>query len=128
MTRRALLVVAVALIVVGVTGTTLIGDFHPIFESRPHPDLHLRMEPREVAEADGEAIYRASCASCHGVAGRGGLAPSLRRGDAAAMTPDELVEVIRDGRPRRGMPAWGGVLSDRQIRAVAGYVRELSHS
>lgn len=70
-------------------------------------------------EPDGEAIYQANCASCHGADGSGGAGPSLQ-GIGEEHTVPELVAVITNG--RGSMPAWQGRLTPGEIDAVATYV------
>jgi mono/diheme cytochrome c family protein len=103
--------------------------------------------------ADGKAVYvEANCVGCHkwhgqGGGGYGGAALSLRE---TTLERDDLIEVIRCGRPGTGMPfhlrtAWKSTecygmeaadigadmpptaakfLRDHQIEAVADYVIE----
>lgn len=68
-------------------------------------------------------IYTAYCADCHGAKLEGANGPALRnvrwtQADAASA----LTARIRDGIPQRGMPAWGGVIADADIAALAGFV------
>ncbi len=93
----------------------------------------------ELADADGETIYAASCANCHGLDGTG-LAPSLvafeeeipdfSDCDFAAREPDaDWIAVAHEGGPVRGfsemMPAFRGALTEEQLGRVMGYVRTL---
>jgi len=76
-----------------------------------------------AGEADGQAIYQANCAQCHGPNGEGGR--GLPLGDGAveeSLSLEEQIDVITNG--RGGMPDWGGDLSEEEIRAVALYERE----
>ena len=89
--------------------------------------------------AQGEALYKQFCSTCHGE-GRG-------NGPAAAGLPvkpadhtngavmnkisdSELFKAIKEGGPAVGkspaMPPWGGSLKDEQIRALVLYVRSLA--
>ncbi len=92
-----------------------------------------------MADADGEAIYAASCANCHGLDGTG-LAPSLvafeeelpdfSDCDFAAREPDaDWIAVAHEGGPVRGfsemMPAFRGALTEEQLGRVMGYIRTL---
>lgn len=84
-------------------------------------------EPEVVtvaADADGAAIYAASCASCHGAEGEGGYGLPLGAGAVEASLPDinGEIEVITAGRGL--MPAWEGRLTPDQIQAVAEYARD----
>jgi mono/diheme cytochrome c family protein len=46
--------------------------------------------------ADGEALYMAKCAACHGASGSGGYSPSLVE-EVPGKTLADLVEIIQDG-------------------------------
>lgn len=79
----------------------------------------------------GEELFQRNCAFCHARDGTGRnwigsfLQPRPRdlTGDRlAAMTPGRLRAVIRAGLPDSAMPAWGTVLDDADIDAVAAYV------
>jgi len=90
--------------------------------------------------AGGEAVYQIYCASCHGPRGDGDGPAALaldpkpaRHSDGAYMNAlgnDYLFEVIREGGAAVGksplMAAWGGSLSDEQIRDVIAFVRTLA--
>jgi len=73
------------------------------------------------AQADGGAIYtQQNCFACHGGLGGGGLGPQLA-GDPLLAIDKFVVAQILIGRGE--MPSFGGKLSDEQIAAVAGYIR-----
>ena len=71
-------------------------------------------------------LYKENCASCHGDQMQGASAPSmlddiwLNGGD-----DDSLARSIRNGFPDRGMPAWGALIPDKEIRAMVIYMREM---
>ncbi|MBX6365054.1 MAG: cytochrome c [Gemmatimonadetes bacterium] len=90
------------------------------------------------APLTGAQIYRAACANCHGVDGRGSsfsvvgfrepVVPDLA--DCRATTPEtnrQWSAVDHKGGPARGfsarMPAFGSALSDDEIRRVIEYIR-----
>ncbi|MBI4519468.1 MAG: cytochrome c, partial [Gemmatimonadetes bacterium] len=85
------------------------------------------------APAAGREIYRVRCAICHGAGGRGngpaaaGMNPRPTDFANAAQrtaTSDFAVgEVVEHG--RRGMPAYGRMLTRVQIDSVVAYVRTL---
>jgi mono/diheme cytochrome c family protein len=88
----------------------------------------------------GAAAYSSYCASCHGARGDGDgpVAAALdprpaRHSDGAymnALSDEHLFRVIKEGGPAVGksplMAAWGGSLSDAQIRDVVAYIRSLA--
>lgn len=68
----------------------------------------------------GAELYRATCAVCHGMDGKGGIGASLI-GVAKRRSVEEHVETVRSG--RRSMPAFVGSLSPEEIQAVVAYER-----
>ncbi len=86
----------------------------------------------------GAALYRAHCATCHGVSGRGDSWRArllfLRPGDLTdpkamrALSDDFLFQIIKHGGSsfgKPGMPSFGFHFSDDQIRSLVAYVRTL---
>ena len=66
------------------------------------------------------------CVTCHKADGRGG--PS-EGGNAAnlritQLTAHEIVMVITDGRLEKGMPAFGPILDQQKIMALAKFIKE----
>lgn len=80
-------------------------------------------DPAE-GKTDGEAIYKAVCAMCHGPDAHGGYAPAL-----AGQDPGALMEIIANGVGKPQMPAFsrdrGGPLDEEQIRALADWLAAL---
>lgn len=93
----------------------------------------------------GLIFNRAGCVACHGPGGAGGHPNSNVPGGqipalaavAGTYTDEELIQRIRFGRkpekaepdgpePLVQMPAWGGVLDDSELAAVAAYVKRLA--
>lgn len=75
--------------------------------------------------ASGARLYRQHCAACHGSTGRPVLpsAPDLTR-PTALLKPDlALLTAIRNG--RGAMPAYAGVLRDRDILDIVTHLRTL---
>jgi mono/diheme cytochrome c family protein len=71
----------------------------------------------------GQAIYEASCASCHGADGSGGVGPQLSDGKVVEEYPDAADEVAVVTNGRNGMPGFEGDLSAQEIADVVEYTR-----
>ena len=79
------------------------------------------------AEYEGWRQYSVNCARCHGqdvlpnpVAAN--LLISLAPGGAMA-APEKFAQVVSEGRPNRGMPAFKSIMTPDQIQAVYAYVK-----
>ena len=78
--------------------------------------------------ADGAAIYKAKCASCHGQTGAGdtGIGKSLKlrdfgTADVQKQSDADLTTVISKGKGK--MPAYDGKLSADEIKALVAQIR-----
>ncbi len=84
--------------------------------------------------SNGQKVYEANCATCHGPTGKGN---GPQAANLSAAVPDfttqdrlsqksanDLVAEIKQGLPP--MPAFEGVLSEADIQAVTSYVRALT--
>ncbi|KYG70297.1 nitrogen fixation protein FixP [Bdellovibrio bacteriovorus] len=72
----------------------------------------------------GAAQFTAKCAACHGQQLEGMIGPNLTdkfwmHGKGTRM---DIVKVIRDGVPEKGMPPWGPVLKKEELYAVSAYI------
>jgi mono/diheme cytochrome c family protein len=67
--------------------------------------------------ARGALLFASTCAVCHGENGQGGgAAPRLNDQARLQAFPDDWYQAtIRNGRPAKGMPTWGTVLSPNQV-------------
>lgn len=91
---------------------------------RPAP---ARQDAAAVAlttlEGEGQVIYARDCASCHGAEGNSdGAGPALDA-NTNLQNKDHVLKRILGGSPEKGMEAFGKTLTDREIAAVATYVR-----
>jgi len=83
-----------------------------------------------LAQNNGEGIYKARCAMCHG---QDGLAttpvakmmnvPSFRSPAAMHHTAAQLIDITNNGKGK--MPAFKGKLTEAQIEQVVEYIRHL---
>jgi cytochrome c oxidase cbb3-type subunit 3 len=77
----------------------------------------------------GEKIYLANCASCHGPTLGGGIGPSLV--DSTWIhggSPEAIVKTITEGVPAKGMLTWGPILGPEKIGRVASSVISRNHA
>ncbi|HYZ31974.1 MAG TPA: cytochrome c, partial [Crenalkalicoccus sp.] len=111
-------------------------DLHAIatyLHDEPSPALQAASAPaarRSEADRAAAALYAANCAGCHRPGGRGspGVIPPLAGNQAVtAAAPNDVIEVLLNGLPAQGsygaMPRFAAALDDRQIAALANYVR-----
>lgn len=73
----------------------------------------------------GARLYASNCALCHGTSGSSTMpgAPRLDRGESMLRPDFTLLAAIRQG--KNAMPAFQGIMSDRDIMDVIAYVRTL---
>ncbi len=74
---------------------------------------------------NGLVIFSSTCVICHGESGSGTeRAPALNDPAKLAQFDDEwYIDTIGAGRPARGMPTWGTVLSPAEIRDLVALLR-----
>lgn len=64
------------------------------------------------------------CGSCHGLTMRGGLGPALLPESLEGRDPDDLAEIILDGRPGTPMPPWRPELSEHEVYWIVKLLQE----
>ena len=86
--------------------------------------------PLSAKGANGKSVFREQCAGCHGPDGRAqtDIARGIQAADLTALpvqqrSDSELQQAVKSGKGK--MPPFQGRLSDDQIEAVVGYLREL---
>lgn len=72
------------------------------------------------------SLFRQNCAVCHGNEGNGKeidgkLVPSLRYGDAAKKSEEEIYRQIKEG--KLPMPAFKNQLSEKEMRQMAQFIQ-----
>jgi mono/diheme cytochrome c family protein len=86
--------------------------------------------------ADAKALWTANCSPCHGPSGNGDTKMGKTLGAAdltdakkqASFTDAQATTAIKDGVKQNGktaMKAFGGKLSDDDVKALVAYVRTL---
>ena len=87
--------------------------------------LPSSQQARAAAPTGGQAIFAAQCAFCHGRDATGGAGgPDLTESALVAkdVNGDLIGQVVRGGRPEKGMPPFA--LSDPDLKAVVAYIHE----
>jgi mono/diheme cytochrome c family protein len=95
-----------------------------ITSARAEPTDLRFSNPARFMPQSGEALYADICQGCHMPGGVGavgaGTYPALARNPKLAAAGYVLSLVING---RKGMPPFGGLLTDQQVAAVVTYVR-----
>lgn len=75
--------------------------------------------------AQGLVIFNSTCIVCHGEEGLGtDRAPALNDPAKLAQFDDQwYIDTITNGRPAKGMPTWGTVLSPEQVHDLVALLR-----
>jgi cytochrome c6 len=75
---------------------------------------------------DAAATFKAKCAMCHGADGKGGKMGTrdFASAEVKAETDAQLTDIITKGKGK--MPAYGGKLSDADIKGLVTYIRGLA--
>jgi len=87
--------------------------------------------PEATSLNEGESLFAANCASCHGARGAGNgpaagaLAPQPTNFHLKKPTPERAWEVLENGLPGTAMPPWKSQLSVDQRYALVEFVRSL---
>lgn len=77
-------------------------------------------------KAGAQASYTTYCLACHAVDGGGGIGPNFTDDyylHGGQLT--DIIKVITDGVPEKGMVPWKGVLKPEQIEGLAFFIRDL---
>lgn len=94
--------------------------------AEPQGEALLAALKSPASISKGEALYRTTCAACHGDQGQGLVGPNLT--DAFWIhggKPEAVVASIASGYPDKGMPAWKPTLGPEKVRLAAAYVLSL---
>ncbi|MEZ0391772.1 MAG: cbb3-type cytochrome c oxidase N-terminal domain-containing protein [Pseudobdellovibrionaceae bacterium] len=89
-------------------------------------ELQAQSEGHERLE-EGKRVFAAKCAACHAAEGQGMIGPNLTdkfwlhgKGHRA-----DLIKVISKGVTEKGMPAWEGLVNEKEMLGLVGYVYSL---
>jgi cytochrome c oxidase cbb3-type subunit III len=86
-------------------------------------EMPRQFNPNLVA---GKRIFESTCASCHGLNGRGGeRAPDIaKRPEVVRLSDSETLKVLREGILSKGMPSFSA-LGQEKLSEVLTYLRSL---
>jgi outer membrane protein assembly factor BamB/cytochrome c5 len=95
-------------------------------EEQPEEEQPQQPEGGGQAAAEGEQIFLDNCAVCHALAAVGSGGPGAVGPDLDEVQPSlaQTIEQVTNG--GGGMPAFGGTLSEAEIRAVAEFVSSVA--
>lgn len=90
----------------------------------PAPDVPI--PTTEESLALGAELYSTNCSRCHGPEGQGKpIAPSLNVKSFLTETTDQAIQqIITLGVPGTAMPAWGDRMTEAEIQAIVGFLRQ----
>ncbi len=115
--RRKILMLVTA----GLAGAVLVGMMVFVDGPGANPARAAAPETSVGLGLDGERLYVATCAPCHGDAGQGGVGPALDgSAGVARLRPEHVDELVRRGGER--MPAVGPGWGEAEVEAVSAYI------
>lgn len=133
--RLRTLVYYILVVILGIAFMYFFGCGKTEQPASPAPPAVKEKMPEKQA-VDGKEIYSKYCAVCHGKGGKGDGIPGARnftdKSEWKTYGKDEQTyKVISEGGtsvlgPMSGMPPFGGVLSEQEIKAVMAYVKSLA--
>jgi mono/diheme cytochrome c family protein len=97
---------------------------------------YMLNEPTRIVSAQEEALaiqldeamtlYAENCAVCHGPEGQGTpRAPSLNVQSFFVDRSDQAIQqIITSGIPGTAMPTWGDRMTEAEIQAIVGFIRQ----
>lgn len=90
----------------------------------PAPDVPIPVTEESLAW--GSQLFAANCSRCHGPEGQGTpRAPSLNVKSFLTDTSDQAIQqIITLGVPGTAMPTWGDRMTDSDIQAIVGFIRQ----
>jgi putative heme-binding domain-containing protein len=88
--------------------------------------IMVKRPPPTASKSGGQQIFDSTCASCHGLDGRGGeRAPDIAtRPEIMRLSDQDLLKVLRSGIPEKGMPPFAA-LGAAKLSALLSYIRSL---
>ncbi len=90
----------------------------------PAPDVPIPTTEESIAL--GGQLFAVNCSRCHGPEGQGTpRAPSLNVKSFLTNTNDQAIQqIVTSGVPGTAMPTWGDRMTDAEIQAIVGFIRQ----
>ncbi|WP_315857908.1 MULTISPECIES: cytochrome D1 domain-containing protein [unclassified Halomonas] len=82
----------------------------------------LAMAAPTAGSAAPSPLYQEHCASCHGADRLGAMGPALLPQNLGRIKPEEVRQVIAEGRPATQMPGFADVLDAAQLDTLSDWV------
>jgi cytochrome c oxidase cbb3-type subunit III len=88
--------------------------------------LGSKRPPPAASLSGGQQTFASTCASCHGLDGKGGeRAPDIAtRPEITRLSDQDLLKILRAGIPEKGMPPFAA-LGSAKLSALLSYIRSL---
>ncbi len=87
--------------------------------------IAMSLETGIVGKA--QAAYATNCAACHGANADGGIGPNLKDGTwIHGGNPADIFNVIQNGVPAKGMPAWKTMLGESGSAELTAFIISLN--
>ncbi|WP_146553570.1 cytochrome c551 [Rummeliibacillus sp. SL167] len=86
-------------------------------------DTATEEKTNETATADGEAIAKQKCISCHGNDLTGAMGPDLTK-IGSKLSEDQIKDVLNKGKGQMPAKPSNGLQSDDEVNAVAKWLSE----
>ena len=100
--------------------------FAEIGELKPDEATILRQMTKPNWVKVGKVVFKNNCATCHGLAGQGGVGPNLTDSFYKHVrSVQDIASVILDGANNNAMPAWREKMHVNEIVLVSAYVASL---
>jgi mono/diheme cytochrome c family protein len=90
----------------------------------PAPDVPIPTTAESIAL--GADLFSANCSRCHGPEGQGTpRAPALNVKSFLTDTSDQAIQqIVTQGVPGTAMPTWGDRMTEADIQAIVGFIRQ----
>lgn len=90
----------------------------------PAPDIPIPTTEESIAL--GSQLFAANCSRCHGPEGQGTpRAPALNVKSFLTGTTDQAIQqIVTLGVPGTAMPTWGDRMTEVEIQAIVGFIRQ----